>query len=86
MEVPREMVLLPGYNWLEVVPGRRGGRPTIKGTRVTVDDILEALANGWTAEEVSENYKIPLEAVYEALRFAMETLRKVEVVAVEATS
>ena len=86
MEVYKEMVLLPGYRWLEVVPGRRGGRPTVKGTRVTVDDILEALANGWSVEEVSENYKIPLEAVYEALRFALETLRKVEVVAVEATS
>ena len=80
------MVLLPGYKWLEVVPGRRGGRPTVKGTRVTVDDILEALTNGWNVEEVAENYKIPLEAVYEALRFALETLRRVEVVAVEATS
>ncbi len=85
MEVSERMVLLPGYKWLEVVPGRRGGRPTVKGTRVTVDDILEALANGWSVDEVAENYKIPIEAVHEALRFALETLRKVEVVAVEAT-
>jgi len=76
-------MILPGYKWLEVVPGRRGGRPTVKGTRVTVDDILEALANGWSVEEVAENYRVPLEAVYEALRYALETLRKVEVVAVE---
>ena len=78
------MVQLPGYKWLEVVPGRRGGRPTIRGTRVTVDDVLEALANGWSAEEVAENYRIPLEAVYEALRYALESLRKVEVVSAEA--
>ncbi len=77
---------LPGYKWLEVVPGRRGGRPTIKVTLVSVNDILEALANGWSAEEVAENYRIPVEAVYEALRFALETLRKVEVITVEATS
>ncbi len=77
------MVQLPGYKWLEVVPGRRG-RPTIRGTRVTVDDVLEALANGWSAEEVAENYRIPLEAVYEALRYALESLRKVEVVSAEA--
>ena len=76
---------MPGYKWLEVVPGRRGGRPTVKGTRITVDDILEALANGWRAEEVAENYRIPVEAVYEALRYATETIRKVEVIAVEST-
>ena len=80
------MVLLPGYRWLEVIPGRRGGRPTVKGTRITVDDILEALANGWSIKEVAENYRIPIEAVYEALKYASETLRKVEIIATETTS
>ncbi|RLE95255.1 MAG: hypothetical protein DRJ55_02130 [Thermoprotei archaeon] len=80
------MVILAGYKWLEVVPGRRGGRPTVKGTRITVDDILEALANGWSIEEISENYKIPVEAIHEALRYALETIRKVEVISIEATS
>jgi len=84
--VVAEVALLPGYKWLEVVPGRRGGRPTVKGTRITVDDILEALASGWSVEEVAENYRIPVEAVYEALRYASETIRKVEVIAVESTS
>ena len=79
------MTILPGYKWLEIVPDRRGGRPTVKGTRVTVDDILEALANGWKPEEVAENYRIPLEAIYEALRYASETIRKVVVIAAEAT-
>ena len=79
------MVLLPGYKWLEVVPGKRGGRPTVRGTRVTVDDILDMLAAGWKPEEVAEEFDIPLEAVYEALRFASETLKRVRVVA-EASS
>ena len=55
----------------------------MRGTRVTVDDILEALANGWSVEEVAENYRIPVEAVYEALRYALEAIRKVEVIAAE---
>ena len=80
------MVLLPGYRWLEVIPGRRSGRPTIKGTRITVDDILEALANGWSVKEVAENYRIPIEAVYETLKYVSETLRKVEIIATEITS
>jgi len=86
MEVGRTMTILPGYKQLEIVPNRRGGRPTVKGTRVTVDDILEALANGWDVEEVAENYRIPVEAIYETLRYASETIRKVVVIATEATS
>lgn len=79
------MIDLPGYKWLEIVPGRRGGRPTVKGTRVTADDILEMLAAGWRPEEVAEELEIPLEAVYEALKFASEALKRVVVVA-EASS
>ena len=75
------MVLLPGYKWLEIVPGRRGSRPTVKGTRITVDDILEMLAAGWKPEEVAEEFEIPLEAVYEALKFASRALKRVIVVA-----
>ena len=76
-----EVVLLSGYKWLEIVPGRRGGRPTVKGTRITVDDILEMLAAGWKPEEVAEEFEIPLEAVYEALKFASRALKRVIVVA-----
>ena len=74
------MVPLHGYKWLEVVPERRGGRPTVKGTRVTVDDILDMLAAGWGPEEVAEELEIPLEAVYEALRYASETVKRVVVI------
>jgi len=78
-------VLLSGYKWLEVVPGRRGGRPTVKDTRISVDDTLDMLAAGWKPEEVAEEFDIPLEAVYEALRFAAKALKKFVVVA-EASS
>jgi len=75
------MVLLPGYKWLEITPGKCGGRPTVKGTRVSVDDILDMLAAGWKPEEVAEEFDIPLEAVYEALKFASKVLKKVVVIA-----
>ncbi|HSK73742.1 MAG TPA: DUF433 domain-containing protein [Pyrinomonadaceae bacterium] len=32
------------------------GKPTIKGTRVSVEFILERLADGWTEEQLLENY------------------------------
>mgnify|MGYP000392014773 CR=1 FL=1 len=79
------MPLLLCYKYLEIVPGRRGGRPTVRGTRVTVDDILEMLAAGRRPEEIAEELEIPVEAIYEALKFASKVLKRVTLVA-ETTS
>lgn len=70
------MMLLRKYRWLEIVPRHMRGIPTIKNTRITVEDILEALANGWSVTEVAENFRIPVEAVREALQYALEVLDK----------
>ena len=32
------------------------GKPTIKGTRLSVEFIVERLASGWTQEQLLENY------------------------------
>ncbi len=32
------------------------GKPTIKGTRLSVEFILERFANGWTEAQILENY------------------------------
>ncbi len=32
------------------------GKPVIKGTRLSVEFILERLANGWSEEQLLENY------------------------------
>ena len=32
------------------------GKPTIKGTRLSVDHIIALLAQGWTEQEVLKNY------------------------------
>ena len=69
-------VLLRKYKWLEIAPRHRRDIPTIKNTRITVEDILEALANGWSITEVAENFRIPIEAVREALRYALEVLNE----------
>jgi uncharacterized protein (DUF433 family) len=37
---------------ITIEPGKCGGRPCIRGTRMRVSDVLELLANGASTEEV----------------------------------
>jgi uncharacterized protein (DUF433 family) len=37
---------------ITVEPGKRGGRPCVRGIRITVTDVLELLAQGLTSEQV----------------------------------
>jgi uncharacterized protein (DUF433 family) len=46
-------------NWEERIvsnPKIMVGKPTIKGTRITVEFLLGRLADGWTEREILENY------------------------------
>ena len=52
------------------------GKPTIAGTRITVELILEKLAAGETVEEILEAHpRLTREAIQAALAFAAEALR-----------
>ncbi len=42
--------------YVEINPEIRFGRPLIKGTRITVHDILGWLASGQTHEEILEDF------------------------------
>jgi len=37
-------------------PGKRGGKPCIRGMRITVGDILGYLASGMSTEEILEDF------------------------------
>jgi len=39
-----------------IQPGKRGGRPVIRGLRITVYDILGWLADGMSAEEILDDF------------------------------
>ena len=52
------------------------GKPVIKGTRITVELILEKLAAGETVEQLLEAHpRLTREDIQAALSFAAETLR-----------
>ncbi len=43
-------------NRITLEPGKRGGRPCIRGLRITVYDILSMLSTGMTQEEVLADF------------------------------
>ena len=44
------------FSRITIIPGVCGGRPTIRGMRMTVANILELLAGGMTPAEILADY------------------------------
>lgn len=71
-------------NWKEHITANSsilGGKPIIKGTRLSVEFVLERLADGWSAEIILENFpsltKEDLQAVF---AFSLENLQEANMV------
>lgn len=41
---------------ITIEPGKRSGKPCIRGLRVTVQDVLEYLASGMSADEIVADF------------------------------
>jgi uncharacterized protein (DUF433 family) len=41
---------------IEIVPGKRFGKPCITGTRISVYDVLNWLANGMTSKDIIKDF------------------------------
>lgn len=58
-------------------PEVRSGKPVIRGTRITVSDVLEYLAGGMSAEEILADFPdLSLEDIRAALAFAAQRERR----------
>ena len=61
---------------IEINPGIMVGKPVIRGTRLTVEFIIELLANGWSRGEIIENYPgVTDRDIAACLEYAAEILR-----------
>jgi uncharacterized protein (DUF433 family) len=64
-------------NWITSDPGILGGKPTVRGTRLSVVFLLGLLAQGWSQEQVLENYpQLTDEALRAALNYAQQSLEQ----------
>ncbi len=66
-------------NWqerIEINPEVLVGKPVIRGTRLSVEFIVELLANDWTEQQIIDNYPgITHEDISACLRYAAEMLK-----------
>jgi uncharacterized protein (DUF433 family) len=62
---------------ITIEPGKRGGKPCIRGLRITVYDVLEYLASGMTQEEILKDFPdLTAEDIRACLAFAADLERK----------
>jgi uncharacterized protein (DUF433 family) len=64
-------------NIVTIEPGKRSGKPCIRGMRITVYDILEYLASGMTEEEILADFsELTSEDIKACLVFAADREKK----------
>lgn len=64
-------VMMNIKQYIEINPEKRFGKVIVKGTRISVADILNWLANGMTREEIIQDYpELSKEQINACLFFA----------------
>jgi uncharacterized protein (DUF433 family) len=62
---------------ITIEPDKRSGKPCIRGTRITVTDVLEYLAGGMSQEELLAEFPdLTAEDIRACLAFAADRERK----------
>ncbi|MBI4594954.1 MAG: DUF433 domain-containing protein [Candidatus Tectomicrobia bacterium] len=70
------------HDIITIEPGKRGGKPCIRGMRMTVYDVLEYLASGMTQQEILNDFPyLTKEDILACLSFA--AIRERSMVAVQ---
>lgn len=67
-------------NWRDYIvcdPAVLCGKPTLKGTRLSVEFVLDLLAGGWGKAELAEDYpNLTQDRIRAVLAYAAETFRE----------
>ena len=63
---------------ITIEPGKRGGKPCIRGLRITVYDVLGMLSNGMSQSEIIEDFpELEVDDIRAALAYAADREHKV---------
>ena len=62
---------------ITIEPDKRGGKPCIRGMRITVYDVLDYLASGMTQEEILKDFPyLTVEDIQACLSYAADRERR----------
>ena len=62
---------------ITIEPGKRSGKPCIRGMRITVSDVLEYLASGMSVDQILVDFPdLTAEDIRACLAFAADRERK----------
>jgi uncharacterized protein (DUF433 family) len=65
---------------ITIEPGKRGGKPCIRGLRITVYDVLEYLASGMSEDEILRDFPdLKREDIRASIAFAADRERRLMV-------
>jgi uncharacterized protein (DUF433 family) len=65
------------HEYITIEPDKRGGKPCIRGMRITVYDILEYLASGMSEDDILADFSdLTREDIRASLAFAADRERK----------
>ena len=68
---------------ITIEPGKRGGKPCIRGMRITVSDILGWLAAGMTVQDILNDFdELTDKDIYAALSYAADRENKIYRIAI----
>jgi uncharacterized protein (DUF433 family) len=64
---------------ITIEPGKRSGKPCIRGMRITVSDVLEYLASGMSEAQIIEEFpELTADDIRACLSFAADRERKLQ--------
>jgi uncharacterized protein (DUF433 family) len=64
---------------ITIEPGKRGGKPCVRGLRITVYEVLELLASGMSHAEVIQDFPdLTEQDILACLSYAADRERRVE--------
>jgi uncharacterized protein (DUF433 family) len=63
--------------FITIEPGKRGGKPCVRGLRITVSDVLEYLASGMSVDDIVSDFPdLTADDIRACLAFAADRERK----------